>query len=98
MNGGELFTYLHREQRFTEYKAKIYTAELVEALAYLHKHGVVYRDLKPENILLDNEGHIKLTDFGLSKLGMKQNINTYSFCGTPEYLAPEIALGTGHDF
>ena len=59
--------------------------------------GIVYRDLKPENILLGADGHIKLTDFGLSKLDMKEGENTHSMCGTPEYLAPEILLGKGHD-
>ena len=64
---------------------------MVLALEYLHKSGVVYRDLKPENILVDSEGHIRLTDFGLSKAGLHEsNGRTESFCGTPEYLAPEI--------
>ena len=67
LNGGELFTYLRKEQKFSENRARIYAAELVEALSYLHKNGVLYRDLKPENILLDEEGHIRITDFGLSK-------------------------------
>ena len=96
LNGGELFTYLRQEYRFTEERAKIYAAELVEALSYLHKHGVLYRDLKPENVLLDQDGHIRITDFGLSKLNVGREDQTYSFCGTPEYLAPEIILGQGH--
>lgn len=70
MNGGELFTYLRRENVFSENRARIYTAELVEALSYLHSNGILYRDIKPENILLDSEGHIKITDFGLSKLNV----------------------------
>jgi serine/threonine protein kinase len=68
----------------------------VEALSYLHQRGVLYRDLKPENVLLDHDGHIRITDFGLSKLNLGRGDRTYSFCGTPEYLAPEIILGQGH--
>jgi serine/threonine protein kinase len=67
LNGGELFTYLRKESRFNEAKTRMYAAELVEALSYLHKNGVLYRDLKPENILLDEKGHVRITDFGLSK-------------------------------
>jgi serine/threonine protein kinase len=72
----------------------------VEAISYLHRKGVIYRDcyLKPENILLDKLGHIRIIDFGLSKIGLEKNKLTYSFCGTPEYLAPEIAKGTGHSY
>jgi serine/threonine protein kinase len=66
-------------------------------LECLHENGVIYRDLKPENVILDGEGHLKLTDFGLSKLFSTGETMTYSFCGTPEYLAPEIVKGTGHD-
>lgn len=98
INGGELFTYLRRERRLSEDRSRIYAAELVEAISYLHSQGVIYRDLKPENILLDRQGHIRIIDFGLSKLDMTENQKTYSFCGTPEYMAPEIAKGTGHDF
>lgn len=91
VNGGELFHHLNKVQRFDEERAKFYTAELLLALEYLHGKGIVYRDLKPENILLDSDGHIKLTDFGLSKEGLDQNQGrTQSFCGTTEYLAPEI--------
>ena len=98
LNGGELFTYLKNERIFSEQRTRIYAAELVEALAYLHKHGVIYRDLKPENILLGSDGHLKITDFGLSKLGLGRESRTFSFCGTPEYLAPEVIRGDGHSF
>jgi serine/threonine protein kinase len=70
INGGELFHHLKKETRFTEDRAKFYAAEIVLALEYLHGQGVVYRDVKPENILIDAEGHIRLTDFGLSKAGL----------------------------
>jgi serine/threonine protein kinase len=98
LNGGEMFTYLRKEQRFTEQRAKVYAAEMIEAIACLHGHGILYRDLKPENVLLDKDGHIRITDFGLSKQNMKFGQLTHSFCGTPEYLAPEIIRGTGHSF
>lgn len=82
---------------FKEARAKLYIAEIIVALEHLHAKNIIYRDLKPENILLDDKGHIRLTDFGLSKLGLENDDKTYTFCGTPEYLAPEILLGKGHD-
>lgn len=99
VNGGELFFHLRRSTRFTEQRSRFYAAEILLALDYLHALGIIYRDLKPENILLDSEGHIKLTDFGLSKqfFGNEAEKKAFSFCGTPEYLAPEILKGTGHD-
>ena len=95
LNGGELFFHLKREQRFTENKARFYTAEVVLGLKHLHEKGIIYRDLKPENVLLTESGHLKLTDFGLSKMGMQGNKKSYTFCGTPEYLAPEIINNKG---
>ncbi|RYO66351.1 Serine/threonine-protein kinase [Alternaria tenuissima] len=92
MSGGELFWHLQREGRFQEGRAKFYIAELILALQHLHEHNIVYRDLKPENILLDANGHIALCDFGLSKANLTENATTNTFCGTTEYLAPEVLL------
>ncbi|KAF9783451.1 AGC/Akt protein kinase [Thelephora terrestris] len=97
VNGGELFHHLLREQRFNEERSRFYSAELLLALEHLHDLDVVYRDLKPENILLDYTGHIALCDFGLCKLNMKDSDMTNTFCGTPEYLAPEILNGQGYN-
>lgn len=92
MSGGELFWHLQKEGRFTEDRAKFYIAELVLALEHLHDNDIVYRDLKPENILLDANGHIALCDFGLSKANLNNDGTTNTFCGTTEYLAPEVLL------
>ncbi|RVD80367.1 uncharacterized protein DFL_008264 [Arthrobotrys flagrans] len=92
MSGGELFWHLQQEGRFSEERAKFYIAELILALEHLHNHDIVYRDLKPENILLDANGHIALCDFGLSKSNLSKNETTNTFCGTTEYLAPEVLL------
>lgn len=90
INGGELFYHLQREKRFSEKRAKFYAAEIVLALEYLHELGIIYRDLKPENLLLDGMGHICMTDFGLCKTGLGVGDKTTTFCGSLEYLAPEI--------
>ncbi|KAK8190720.1 kinase-like domain-containing protein, partial [Phyllosticta paracitricarpa] len=92
MSGGELFWHLQKEGRFNEARAKFYIAELILALQHLHEHDIVYRDLKPENILLDANGHIALCDFGLSKANLTEDSTTNTFCGTTEYLAPEVLL------
>ncbi|KAE9554313.1 hypothetical protein FO519_002484 [Halicephalobus sp. NKZ332] len=96
LSGGELFMHLEREGIFMEEAASFYLAEIVVALAHLHSHGIIYRDLKPENILLDSRGHVKLTDFGLCKEAIEGDQMTHTFCGTIEYMAPEILMRIGH--
>jgi len=94
--GGELFYRLKREGRFSVERVRLYTAEIALGLGHLHSLDMIYRDLKPENILLDEIGHICLTDFGLSKEMVTTANAARTFCGTPEYLAPEILQGIGH--
>lgn len=95
LRGGDLFTRLSKEVMFTQDDVRFYMAELVMALDHLHKCGIIYRDLKPENILLDDMGHICLTDFGLCKESIEDE-KAYSFCGTVEYMAPEVVNRRGH--
>ncbi|VDD90382.1 unnamed protein product [Enterobius vermicularis] len=89
-NGGELFFHLRQNKTFSESRTRYYGAEILLALEYLHDRNIVYRDMKLENLLLDKDGHIKLADFGLCKEGIKFGDTTVTFCGTPEYLAPDI--------
>ncbi|CAL1543272.1 unnamed protein product [Lymnaea stagnalis] len=92
--GGELFSYLRSQGKFSAPTSSFYASEILVALEYLHSHDIVYRDLKPENLLLDREGHLKITDFGFAKVVKDR---TWTLCGTPEYLAPEIILSKGHN-
>jgi len=91
--GGELFSHLRKVGKFPNDVAKFYAAEIILAIEYLHTKHIVYRDLKPENILLDHKGHVKITDFGFAKRVLDR---TWTLCGTPEYLAPEIIQSKGH--
>lgn len=97
INGGELFQHLKKNGPFSEQKSRFYIAEVILAIEYLHQRNIIFRDLKPENVLLDHEGHVKITDFGLAKELKDDNDKTFTICGTPEYLAPEILLKGGYD-
>ena len=102
VSGGELFTYIQLQKEKTgnyldEVAIAFYAAEIVVALEHIHSQNIVYRDLKPENILVDKEGHIKLSDFGLSKVTEAGEDLTFTVCGTPEYVAPEIVENEGHN-
>ena len=91
--GGEFFTHLQKAGRLENDAARFYAAQVILIVEYLHQQGIVYRDLKPENLLLDTKGYFKLTDFGFAK---KVAFKTYTLCGTPEYVAPEMLLNKGH--
>lgn len=90
VNGGELFFHLSKEKRFSEDRTRFYIAQITMAITYLHSEGIIYRDLKLENLMLDQNGDIKITDFGLCKEEIQFGSTTTTFCGTPEYLAPEV--------
>lgn len=90
VNGGDLYFHLKHQRLFPEDRVRFYGAEIVSAIGYLHSHGVIYRDLKLENLLLDREGHIKVADFGLCKDDITYTGTTNTFCGTVEYIAPEV--------
>lgn len=94
IEGGELFSLLRKSQRFPNPVAKFYAAEVTLALDYLHSHEIIYRDLKPENLLLDRHGHLKITDFGFAK---EVPDITWTLCGTPDYLAPEVVSSKGYN-
>lgn len=91
-NGGDLFSKLQKGLLFSEQQIQLYMAEIALAVDYLHSNNVIYRDMKAENVLIDSHGHLKLTDFGLSKYTepVDGNLRAYTLCGTPEYLAPEV--------
>lgn len=95
--GGDLGEKLQEEGNFDEERSRIYIAEVILALEELHSRDIIYRDLKPDNLLLDQEGHVMLTDFGLSKESVPEYINgAKSFCGSVAYLAPEMLKRAGH--
>lgn len=102
--GGDIATQLSVVTSFSEERTRFYAAEIIYGLKILHEHGIVYRDLKPENVLIGKDGHIVLADFGLSKIFSEKDVDEYNvpstrtFCGTAEYLAPEILLGEKYTF
>jgi serine/threonine protein kinase len=97
MQGGDLYYHLHQCRVLDFDRAQFYMSELVLALDYLHKNNMIYRDLKPENILLDAKGHLKLTDFGLSKMMNSSKDKAFTICGTLQYIAPEMFINKGYD-
>ena len=95
--GGELYQRIKEEGSFPLERVRLYGAQLALAIGYLHSKGIIHRDLKPENILIDRNGYLKLTDFGLVKRGMTKGKTTETFCGTPDYVAPEMILGNPYE-
>lgn len=82
----------------SEDHARFYFIEILYGLMYLHQQNIIYRDLKPENLLINYDGHVKIADFGLSKFGLHSREVTYSYCGSTEYMPPEMIQRSGHSY
>jgi len=95
IGGGELFTHLRRARKFSDEISKFYASQVAGSFAHCHTKNIIHRDLKPENILMCQNGYCKLTDFGFAKI-IEPGTRTYTLCGTPEYIAPEVLLNKGH--
>jgi serine/threonine protein kinase len=96
LSGGSLAAHIRRRRKFPEDWARFYGAEVAAAIAHLHSLNIIYRDAKLENVLLDNEGHVRITDFGLSKVGVSDLVGAKTFCGTAAYIAPELLKGQSY--
>ena len=97
VRGGDLFQHLKKEKRLSEERSKFYSFVIALAIGHLHSQNIIHRDLKPENVLIGEDGYIYLSDFGIAKTLKKDEV-THSFCGTPDYIAPEIINKSGHSF
>merc|ERR1711998_554437 len=95
VTGGEMFTHLRRARKFSDEQSKFYGLIIADIFAHMHASNIIHRDLKPENILMEASGYAKLTDFGFAKI-VEPGSRTYTLCGTPEYIAPEVLLNKGH--
>ena len=98
VQGGDLMFHMQKKKKLPEYHAMFYSAEVALALRFLHRNGIIYRDIKLDNVLLANDGHIKLTDYGMCKQGIKGDEKASTFCGTPNYMAPELLQNQDYSF